>query len=150
MHEKQKIFFPALADNKPWDNNTTVKRYYCKFPFYPFRTCSTRDLVALGPIGDFESQSPLFPAHTQLNITFKRRNVESLLNYMVPYNLNYSRGSADSKLTAVERAAALTFSVPNGAVFTDYIITGVEVVIKDIYLQVERGEGGGGRYKLFI
>jgi len=140
--EKQSTLFPESVKDTPWETNTTVKRYYLQFPYYPFRTLNTRDLTGLGPISEFNSSSPIFPANTQININFKRRNMESLLNFMLPYNLNYKKGSSAASLTLAERTTALTFSVPNAAAvapaapFKDYVITGVEIVLKDIYLQV--------------
>ena len=136
IHEKQKNLFPGLAADQPYDTTTTVKRHYLRFPFFPFRTLNTRELAALGPISEFDSYSPLFPAHTQINLNFKRRKVDTLLNFMLPYNLNYKKGSSTNKLTATERSSALTFRVPDAAAFKDYSIKGIEVKISDMYLQV--------------
>jgi len=91
IHHKQDTIFPELAIDNPWESVTAVKRHYMQFPFYPFRTLNTRDLASLGPVNEFDTSSPIFPAHTQLNIVFKRRATESLLSYMLPYNLNYGR-----------------------------------------------------------
>jgi hypothetical protein len=142
VFEKQSCLFPGLAVDSPWTSTTTVKRHYLKFPFYPFRTLNTQNMMALSPLTDFDSSAPIYPANTQLNLKFRRRKVDTLLNFMLPYNLNYNKGSTDKKLTAAERTTALTFSVPvagGGGGFTDYLISGVEIVLKDIYLQVEQG-----------
>jgi len=136
IHEKQSTLFPELAIDTPWNSITTTKRHFLQFPFYPFRTLNTRELTTLGPINEFESSSPIFPANTQLNINFRRRDVATLLNHILPYNLNYNKGSTTKGLTAVERVTALTFSVPEGAAFKDYSITAIEINVKDIYLEV--------------
>ena len=116
IHNKQNTLFPGGVKDKPWENITTVKRHFLSFPFYPFRTCNTRELAALTPLSPFGSSSPIFPAHTQINISFKRKSVGTLLNYMLPYNLNYNKGSSHKELTPAERRTALTFSVkPAGA-----------------------------------
>ncbi len=138
VFEKQSCLFPGLAVDSPWTSTTTVKRHYLKFPFYPFRTLNTQHMMALSPLTDFDSSAPIYPANTQLNLKFRRRKVDTLLNFMLPYNLNYNKGSTDKKLTAAERTTALTFSVPvAGGGFTDYLISGVEIVLKDMYLQVD-------------
>jgi hypothetical protein len=137
IHHKQDTIFPELAIDNPWESVTAVKRHYMQFPFYPFRTLNTRDLASLGPVNEFDTSSPIFPAHTQLNIVFKRRATESLLSYMLPYNLNYGKGSSARVLTPGERNVALTYSVPDAAgAFTDYVISDVQFIIKDLYLQV--------------
>jgi hypothetical protein len=136
IHNYQSTLFPGLAIDNPWDTDTTVKRHFLSFPFYPFRTLNTRELTALGPLSPFGSSSPIFPAHTQLNIIFKRRNVGTLLNFMLPYNLNYTKGSTHKTLTQGEKSTALTYSVKEGNAFKDYSITGMEIILKDIYLQV--------------
>jgi len=136
IDKKQNTLFPGLPVDNPWDSTTTVKRHFLQFPFYPFRTLNTRDLSALGAINEFDASSPIFPANTQLNINFKRRNIDSLINFMLPYNLNYKKGSTSKALTLAERSAALKFSVPDGAAFKDWSIIGIEIVLKDLYLQV--------------
>jgi hypothetical protein len=50
----------------------------------------------LGDNSDLDQTSPLFPANTQLNIKFMRRPVASMLNYMLPTNLNLNLGAAKS------------------------------------------------------
>jgi hypothetical protein len=136
IHQKQAVLFPGVLNDKPWETTTTKKRYFLSFPFYPFRTLNPRELSALGPISPFGSASPIFPAHTQLNIVFKRRKADTLLNYMLPYNLNYNLGTSKKSLTNAERTTALTFSVKTGNTTTEYIITGIEFILHDIYLQV--------------
>jgi hypothetical protein len=96
----------------------------------------------LGDNSDFDQTSPLFPANTQLNIKFTRRPVASLLNYMLPTNLNLNLGAANENLTVDQRATALNFSVTAPAVgdadpvVTQYNITGIAVNIQNMYLQV--------------
>jgi hypothetical protein len=136
LHLKQKAIFPGQMVDKPWDSQTTIRRHFLSFPFYPFRTVNTRELTALNPLSPFGSFSPIFPAHTQLNISFKRRPDATLLNYMLPYNLNYETGSSSKTLTAAQRLTGLTYTVKTGNTTTDYKITGIEFVLKDIYLQV--------------
>jgi len=136
IHHQQKTLFPGLETEKPWDTPNTIKRHFLSFPFYPFRTCNTRELAALAPLSPFGSSAPIFPAHTQLNISFKRRNVGTLLNYMLPYNLNYTKGSSNKQLTLPERTTALTFSVKDELTLKEYTITGIEFILHDIYLQV--------------
>lgn len=136
IHTKQKTLFPDSPAEQPWNTPTTRKRHFLSFPYYPFRTLNTRELAALGPLSPFGSSAPMFPAHTQLNISFKRRPNGTLLNFMFPYNLDYSRGSTHKRLTNIERNTALTFRVETAAGFTDFKITGIEFNIKDIYLQV--------------
>ena len=138
IYKKQQTLFPGLDIDKPWENNTTVKRHFLSFPFYPFRTCNTRELATVAPLSPFGSSAPIFPAHTQLNISFKRRDAATLLNYMLPFNLNYVRGSNSKQLTAAERTTALTFSVIDAATVKEYTITGIEFILHDIYLQVTR------------
>ena len=134
IHKFQSTLFPGLPNDRPWDSQTTVKRFFLSFPHYPFRT--TRELANLGPLSPFGSSSPIFPAHTQLNITFKKRNANTLINYIVPYNLNYTKGSTHKTLTAAERNNALTFTVFENNTPKDYIITNIEIILVDVYLQV--------------
>jgi hypothetical protein len=62
---------------------------------------------------------------------------------MLPTNLDVTLGTSNLRLTAAERSAALNFTIITPAAAADaepvvnqYEITGVEVVIKDMYLQV--------------
>jgi hypothetical protein len=140
MHEK--TLFPGSATAHEYVN-TRYRRHLLSFPMYPFRTLCPRDAqYMLGDNSDFDQTSPLFPANTQLNIKFTRRPVASLLNYMLPTNLNLNLGAANENLTVDQRATALNFSVTAPAVgdadpvVTQYNITGIAVNIQNMYLQV--------------
>jgi hypothetical protein len=92
--------------------------------------------------GDFDNASPLFPGNTQLNLVFKRRKIDTLLNYLLYCNLDLDLGPRKNTLTPAERETAMSFSVtapavaPADPVVTEYEITGMEVIIKDMFLQV--------------
>ncbi len=141
MHEN--TLFPGSATAHTLDENK-YRRHLLSFPMYPFRTLSPRDAhILLGSnSSEFDQTSPLFPANTQLNIKFTRRPVASLLNYMLPTNLNLNLGAANENLTVDQRATALNFSVTAPAVgdadpvVTQYNITGIAVNIQNMYLQV--------------
>ncbi len=147
MHEK--TLFPGSATAHEYVN-TRYRRHLLSFPMYPFRTLCPRDAqYMLGDNSDFDQTSPLFPANTQLNIKFTRRPVASLLNYMLPTNLNLNRGAASNSLTQDERNNALDFTVSTvnadgGVVNTEYRITGITINVQDMYLQVKSGQGSGG------
>ena len=125
-------------------NATTFRRHFLSFAQYPFRNLCPREAHRLlGPnYNEFDGNSPIFPAHTQLNIKFKRRPVAELINYILPSNLNFDRGASQATLTQDDRNGALEFSVTtrNAAgdadVLTNYRITAVQVIINDMYLQV--------------
>jgi hypothetical protein len=94
MHEK--TLFPGSATAHEYVN-TKYRRHLLSFPMYPFRTLCPRDAhYMLGDNSDLDQTSPLFPANTQLNIKFMRRPVASMLNYMLPTNLNLNLGAAKS------------------------------------------------------
>lgn len=156
LNTKQSQLFPGTAADEPWTNVNTFKRYFLSFPSYPFRTLSPRDLACLKASSshlEFDAVSPMIPANTKLNITLKRRNMEKLLDYMLPYQLDYEQGSASNQLTADTRQMALRFTVPQppAAAVPDqgapapapltYIISKVEVKIHDMYLQVKKNTG---------
>ncbi len=148
MHEN--TLFPGSATAHTLDENK-YRRHLLSFPMYPFRTLSPRDAhILLGSnSSEFDQTSPLFPANTQLNIKFTRRPVASLLNYMLPTNLNLNRGAASNSLTQDERNNALDFTVSTvnadgGVVNTEYRITGITINVQDMYLQVKSGQGSGG------
>jgi hypothetical protein len=136
----QTVYYPDDAADAPHAKNTRVKRYPLTLPFYPFRTLSPRELMLhkIAP-SEFDAASPLFPAHTQLNITLKRRTGTNFLNYMLPQNLNILRGNASGSLTAAERQTATSFTLPNvdpAQPAVQYVIKRVTVELKDVYLQV--------------
>jgi hypothetical protein len=140
----QTVLYPEPAATQPWTKTTQAKRYQLIFPFYPFRTLCPRELAQtkMSP-SSFDAASPLFPAHTQLNLTMKRRPPAQLLNFMLPENLDVLRGSTVGQLTLAERNAALQYtltemdnSAPPVAVVRHYRILSVNIVLKDVYLQV--------------
>lgn len=145
---QQKTLFPETVKDKTWEDTTLVKRYYLNFPFYPFRTLCPRDISLLSSgakstLFDFDPTSPLFPANTQLNIVFTKRDVPNFLAYMLPYQLDPAFGTKKNTLTEAERTAALTYTVETpgagagaAAVRTRYVIDSVQIQIKDLYLQV--------------
>ena len=142
--EHQKVYFPEPKSIEPWTKTNQVKRYRLSFPFYPFRTLCARELVrSKTPPSPFDPSSPLFPAHTQLNITMKRRTDRNFLNFMLPENLSTLRGSAVSTLTEDERSTATRFTAvtqnaAGEAVNTIYKILSVSVTLRAAYLQVLR------------
>lgn len=135
--EKQKQLFSQPQKDSPWSNLNQYKRYYLSFPFYPFRTLCPRDLFSFpGNHNEFDSSSPIFPANTQINLVFKRRKIDDLLNYLLPCNLNIDKGSTVNTLTSAERTHALTFKVAGLTGSTSYEIIKAEIVIKAMHLQV--------------
>jgi len=109
-----------------------------------------------------------------MNIIFKRRKLKSLINYLLPTNLNYLYGSQKNTLSAGERLTALSYTITtqpaipdqpaadaNAAAVqayqlavlqalvraptqTEWEISDVEININDIYLQVKKHTQGGG------
>ena len=154
--EFQDFYFPDDITDEPHTKTTRVKRYPLQIPMYPFRTLNARELVRnkIAP-GEFDIASPLIPAHTQLNMTFKRRkNVTNFHPFMLPQNLNVLAGSQGGTLNdgQYNTATCFTVSVPgeNAAaepVIQRYRITAVNVVLVDAYLQVRNKEGGRGGWK---
>ncbi len=163
MTEIHTTLFPLEEDNEPWlHNENCFKRHFLSFPQFPFRTLHPRNVNTYFPNHQtFNSSSPIFPANTQINIIFKRRQIKNLINYILPTNLNYLYGSQKSTLDADERRTALSFSLwepapapepapaaegddeeppapaPAAAdVLVDWDIINVEINIKDLYLQV--------------
>jgi len=136
----QTVYFPEDKSTQPWLAVTQVKRYRLSFPFYPFRTLCPRELAMAKMLpSSFDAASPLFPAHTQLNITLKRRTDRNFLNFMLPENLVVTAGNTVGTLTAAERATATEFTVTDAAgVGTDYRIKSVAVNLSSAYLQVLR------------
>ena len=93
----------------------------------------------------FDVSSPLFPSHTQLNITMKRRPDAQLLNFMLPENLDISRGSQVGILTEAERGTAIQYTfketaddAPDVELTRHFRILSVSIILKDVYLQVRR------------
>lgn len=111
-----------------------------------------------------------------MNIIFKRRKLKSLINYLLPTNLNYLYGSQKNTLSAGERLTALSYTITtqpaipdqpaadaNAAAVqayqvsvlqalvraptqTEWEISDVEININDIYLQVKKHTQGGGEW----
>jgi len=117
-------------------NAASFRRYYASFPCYPFRTLCPRDADQMLGGSVFDQNSPVIPAHTQINAKFTRRPAEQLLNWMLPSNLDYDLGSRARGLDDGQRRSALNFTALANIVNTQYQITGMEVVIRDLYLQV--------------
>ena len=137
----QTTLFPEAQITAPWTQTMRAKRYQLIFPFYPFRTLCPRELAQtkMSP-SSFDASSPLFPAHTQLNITMKRRPAAQLLNFMLPENLDATRGSATGQLTNEERNTAVQYTVRervnNAEVDRQFRVLSVNIVLKDVFLQV--------------
>lgn len=155
LPSKQSHLFPGTSADEPWTNVNSFKRFFLHFPFYPFRTLCPRDLINFKSSNqlEFDASSPMIPANTQININFKRRT-EKLLDYMLPFNLDMEQGTITNQLTADTRKMALRFTVPQPPAAPaappavgappaaplqplTYIISKVEVVIDDLYLQVQ-------------
>ena len=140
----QKVYFPEEKSIEPWTVIDQVKQYRLNFPFYPFRTLCPRELVQTKLLpSSFDASSPLFPAHTQLNITLKRRTDRNFLNFMLPQNLNVITGSSEASLTDAQRNTATQFNVrtvaADGTVTdTEYRIKSVAVTLSDVYMLVLR------------
>jgi hypothetical protein len=141
MHNN--TLFPGEPNTAYTYNAAQFRRHLLSFGQYPFRNLCPREAHRLlGPNHrEFDGNSPLFPAHTQINLKFKRRPIAELINYILPTNLNYDRGASQATLEADDRNGALEFTVPeagaeNAVVMVNYRITGLEVVINDMYLQV--------------
>jgi len=142
----QKVYFPENATTNPWETTDQIKRYPLSFPFYPFRTLCPRELVQSKMLpSPFEPSSPLFPAHTQINIAFKRRTERNFLDFMLPKNLPILPGSSVSTLNDVQRNSAVQFTVnvpganPGDAVLQQqYRIKKVTIKLDSVYLLVLR------------
>ena len=139
MHEK--TLFPGSNTAHVLDVNA-YRRYLLSFPMYPFRTLCPRDAQHLlgNNNNEFDQTSPMFPANTQLNIKFTRRPAATLLNYMLPTNLNIDLGATGDALDEGQRAGALNYTVTtvvaNAPVNTQYTITGITINVSNMYLQV--------------
>lgn len=149
----QTSLFPEPVTENVWSKDGYVKRYYLSFPFYPFRTLCPRYLNMLATMGgggsggskmnnlDFDPTSPMLPANTQMNIVFHKRNITNFLPYMLPYNLDSNLGTNYDELTLAQKQAATKFQLVEvgqnqQATTRNYLISKVEISIKNIYLQV--------------
>ena len=131
----QKVYFPEANINQPWQHANQIKRYRLSFPFFPFRTLCSRELVLSKMLpSPFEPTSPLFPAHTQINLCFKRKSERNFLDCMLPENLPVVRGSIGGTLTEAERNTATRYRANN----IDYSIKKVTVKLDSAYLLVLR------------
>jgi hypothetical protein len=116
--EYQKNLFPGKQADTPWRDTERYKRHHLAFPFFPFRTLHPRELNTMDISGASETidkNSPLFPGNTQINLSFHRRQQNTLINFIYPYNLNTELGSQANTLDQGQRDEALTFKVPNPA-----------------------------------
>jgi len=134
-HEKRRID----KNLSPWVDTTALKRYNLTFPFYPFRTLAPRDMHLFRQSGGrFEPSSPLFPAHTQINLTFKRRDKKNLLDFMVPEKLDPLKGSKNGTMSATERNDSLEFGGSGLNPPRLHNVLSVNVKLNDAYLVVRR------------
>lgn len=149
-HQKQSLFFPETDADRVWEKNDTIKRYYLNFPLYPFRTLNPRELNILATtqsgatsvaskLFDFDCTSPIFPAHTQMNLVFKKRKPTNFLSSMLLSQLDAAKGNNSETLTDNEKAEASSFTVVTMGppIARDkFVITKVEIQVQDLYLQV--------------
>jgi hypothetical protein len=114
----QKTIFPGKQCEYPWRDTDRYKRHHLAFPFFPFRTLHPRELNTMDVSGANETidkSSPIFPGNTQINLSFHRRQQNTLINFIYPYNLNTEIGSQANTLDQDQRNEALTFKIPNPA-----------------------------------
>ena len=131
------VYFPEDKNLSPWVDTTALKRYNLTFPFYPFRTLAPRDMHLFRQSGGrFEPSSPLFPAHTQINLTFKRRDKKNLLDFMVPEKLDPLKGSKNGTMSATERNDSLEFGGSGLNPPRLHNVLSVNVKLNDAYLVV--------------
>ena len=134
---RQSAFFPETNVDLSWEKTNDQKHFHLSFPFYPFRTLCPRDShMIFNKNLEYDSASPLIPANTSIDISFKKRHKNNFLPFMIPYNLDVNLGSSKDSLTADEKKIATSFSVGSEATRKTYIITKIEINVKDIYLQV--------------
>jgi hypothetical protein len=134
----QSRIFPESSVDNPWEKLDTVKRFYLSFPFYPFRTLAPRDAFCVfNKQLDYDTSSPLFPANTHINITFKKRQNTNFLSFMIPFKLDPTLGSKKESITSGEKISATSFIEGTGATKKTFVITRVDISVKNIYLQVE-------------
>lgn len=161
IQKHQSLLFPESNADQSWRNTDQVKRYYLNFPMYPFRTLCPRDMNLLhAKQNDFDGNSPLFPAHTQINFLFKKRRNNNFLNFMLPFTLPPGLGATTNELSLDQKNEACTYSVRTPAVIaqpavlaaegvaarpavqaadafvTRYLINRVNINVQDMYLQV--------------
>ena len=137
---KQKTLFPENDVDVSYSKMNWVKKYYLKFPFYPFRTLCPREVnMSTSKSNEFDNTSPVFPANTQINFVFQKRKKKNFLKYMLPLKLDPSLGTNSKELTAEQFAQTLTFTAApatGAAVGIRYVITRVDIDVKDMYMQV--------------
>jgi hypothetical protein len=116
--EYQKNLFPGKQADTPWRDTERYKRHHLAFPFFPFRTLHPRELNTMDIAGASEpidKNSPIYPGNTQINLSFHRRQQNTLINFIYPYNLNTELGSQANTLDQGQRDEALTFRIPAAA-----------------------------------
>jgi len=96
---------------------------------------------------DLNYSSPIFPAHTQLDLVFKKNKVTNFVDFMIPYKVDQFWGSNRRNLTNEERETALTYELEVGerdeegnetVNQVDRVVDKVEIKVKDCYLQVSK------------
>ncbi len=134
----QKVrYFPENITDEPWTDSKILKRYNLTFPYYPFRTLAPRDMhLNRQSSTAFEPHAPLFPAHMQIDLTFKRRQKLDLIDFMLPLNLTPTKGSETGTLTETERNEALGYGGTGSNPATKHSVVSVTVALNDVYLIV--------------
>jgi len=136
---QKNCYFPEPSANAPWADVSVINRFNLTFPYYPFRTLSPRDMHLTRQAGTpFETSSPLFPAHTQLNLTFKRKSKKDLLDYMVAEKLKTELGNTTGRMTEAQRQEALAYGGPGLNPAAPHTVLSVRVKLDDIYLMVRK------------
>jgi len=144
------VFWPEAKDvAEIWEDANRTRRFHLCFPFYPFRTLNPRHMssVTQNKIipSDINYNSPIFPAHTQIDIVFKKNKNTNFINFMLPYKLDFYLGSKRPTLTNAERENALSYELDvitrgedgnNITTEVDRIVDRIEIKVKDCYLQV--------------
>jgi hypothetical protein len=134
---QKESFFPENITDAPWTDSKIVKRYNLTFPYYPFRTLAPRDMhLNRQSSSAFEPHAPLFPAHTQIDLTFKRKQKLDLIDFMLPLNLTPTKGSVKGTLTETERNETLAYGGPGSNPATKHSVVSVTVALHDVYLLV--------------
>jgi hypothetical protein len=134
---QKESYFPENITDEPWTDSKILKRYNLTFPYYPFRTLAPRDMhLNRQSSTAFEPHAPLFPAHTQIDLTFKRRHKLDLIDFMLPLNLTPTKGSETGTLTETERNEALAYGGPGSNPATKHSVVSVTVALHDVYLLV--------------
>ncbi len=131
------VYFPEDKNLLPWVDATALKWYNLTFPFYPFRMLAPRDMHLFRQSGgQFEPSSPLFPAHTQINLTFKRSDKKDLLDFMMPEKLYPLKGSKGGTMSTTDCNASLKFGGPTLSLTVPNTVRSVTVKLNDAYLVV--------------